>query len=166
VLLGRPADLVDYLLAFVVASFLWGGASAAIASAKVRRRLPVLQARALARRAVAVGHDLPLAEAVRRARDERAGSIVVLDRTGRPGGVVNEAAVEATPEERRPWLPVEAVARTIEPGLVLSADLTGEGLVRAMQSTPATEYLLVEADGSVYGVLTSGDVDRAFAAGR
>jgi len=30
--------------------------------------------------------------------------------------------------------------------------------------TPATEYLLVEDDGSVYGVLATADVDRAFRA--
>jgi len=166
VLLNRPPDLVDYLLAFVIASFLWGGASAAIVSARVRQRLPALQARELARRAVAVPHDLPLAEAVRRAQQDQAGSIVVLDEGGRPGKIVNEAAVQATPEERRPWLSVDAVARTIEPGLVLTADLGGEPLIRAMQKTPATEYLLVESDGDVYGVLVSDDVDRAFAAGR
>jgi hypothetical protein len=111
-----------------------------------------------------VPHDLPLAEAVRRAQDQQAGSIVVLDQHGRPSGVVNESAVLATPEVRRPWLSVEAVSRTIEPGLLLSADLGGEPLIRAMQRTPATEYLLLETDGSVYGVLVSDDVDRAFAA--
>ncbi|GAB2741232.1 M50 family metallopeptidase [Nocardioides pakistanensis] len=166
VLFNRPPDLIDYLLAFVIATFLWGGASAAIMSAKVRRKLPALQARTLARRAVAVPHDLPVSEAVRRAQEQQAGSIVVLDRDGRPGGIVNEAALLATPEERRPWLGVEAISRTLEPGLLLSADLGGEPLVRAMQRTPATEYLLVEPDGSVYGVLVSDDVDRAFAATR
>ena len=163
-LLDRPPDLVDYLLAFVIATFLWGGASAAIVSARLRRKLPALQARSLARRALAVPHDLPLAEAVRRAQQGQAGSIVVLDQHGRPSGIVNEAAVLATPEDRRPWLSVEAVSRTIEPGLLLSADLGGEPLVRAMQRTPATEYLLLESDGSVYGVLVADDVDRAFAA--
>ena len=34
--------------------------------------------------------------------------------------------------------------------------------VRAISRSPATEYLLVEDDGSVYGVLTTADVDRAF----
>lgn len=166
VLYGRPPDLIDYLLAFVIATFLWGGASAAILSAKVRRKLPALQARTLARRSVAVPHDLPVAEAVRRAQEQQAGSIVVLDRDGQPSGIVNEAALLATPEERRPWLGVEALSRTLEPGLVLAADLGGEPLVRAMQRTPATEYLLVERDGAVYGVLVSDDVDRAFAATR
>lgn len=164
VVAGRPPDLFDYLLAFVIASFLWSGSTAAIVSAKVRRKLPALQARALARRAVAVPHDLPLAEAVRRAQDEHAGSIVVLDRDGRPTGIVNESALLATPEDRRPWLSASAVARTIEPGLMLPADTGGEPMIRAMQRTPATEYLLVESDGSVFGVLVSQDVDRAFAA--
>lgn len=120
---GRPTTLSDYVFAFVIAAFLWGGASSAIVSAKVRRRLPVLRARVLARRALVVPHDLPLAEAVRRAQDEQAGSIVVLDATGRTSGIVNEAAVLATPEDRRPWLPVSAVSRTLQPGLTLPADL-------------------------------------------
>lgn len=164
VLLGRPPDLFDYLIAFVLATFLWGGATTAIVSARVRRRLPGLKARALARRAVAVPHDLPLAEAVRRAQAAQAGSIVVLDRHSRPTGIVNEAALLATPEDRRPWLSTESVARTLEEGLMLPADIEGERLVRAMQRTPATEYLLVEPDGTVYGVLASDDVDRAFSA--
>ncbi|HEX6514885.1 MAG TPA: M50 family metallopeptidase [Nocardioidaceae bacterium] len=161
---GQQVTLSDFLLAFVIAAFLWSGASAAIMSAKVRRRLPALQARSLARRTLAVPHDLPLAEAVRRAQEARAGSIVVLDAQGRPSGIVNEAAVLATPDDRRPWLATSAVARTVEEGLVLAADISGEQMVRAMQRTPASEYLLVEPDGTVYGVLATEDVDKAFAA--
>jgi CBS domain-containing protein len=161
---GRPVVIIDYVFAVVIAAFLWGGASSAIVSAKVRRRLPALRARVLARRATSVPDDLPLAEAVRRAQQDQAGSIVVLDAAGHASGIVNEAAVQATPEERRPWLPVSAVARTLEPGLVLSAELSGEPLIRAMQRMPATEYLLLEDDGRVLGVLVTEDVDRAFTA--
>ncbi len=161
---GTPSTITDYVFAVIIASFLWSGASAAMMSARVRRKLPALKARTLARRTLSVPHDLPLAEAVRRAQEEAAGSIVVLDPSGRPSGVVSEAAVLATPEDRRPWLPVSSVSRTLEPGLTLPADLTGEALVLAMQHTPASEYLLVETDGSVFGVLSAEDVDRAFAA--
>ncbi len=70
----------------------------------------------------------------------------------------------ATPQERRPWLPVASVSRSLDGGLSLPADIAGEDLIRAMQAAPASEYVLVEADGSVYGVLTSDDVDRAFRA--
>ncbi|MGA9745885.1 MAG: site-2 protease family protein [Nocardioides sp.] len=163
-IMGRPALVTDYVLAFVIALFLWTGATQSIVSAKVRRRLPVLRARALARRSLSVPRELPLAEAVRQAQEAHAGSIVVLDVDGEITGIVNEAAVLATPEERRPWLAVSTVARTLDDGLRLPADLSGEPLIRAMQRTPASEYLLVEPDGSVFGVLVAEDVDRAFAA--
>jgi Zn-dependent protease/CBS domain-containing protein len=163
-LTGAGTTLTDYVFAVIIASFLWSGASAAMVSARVRRRLPVLKARTLARRTLTVPHDLPLAEAIRRAREEGAGSIVVLDPGGHPSGIVNEAAVVATPDERRPWLAVSTVSRTLEPGLRLPADLSGEPLVMAMQRTPASEYLLVEPDGRLFGVLATEDVDKAFTA--
>jgi len=163
-LIGRPALVSDYVLGLVIAFFLWSGATQSIVSAKVRSRLPVLRARALARRTLSVPHDLPLAEAVRRAQEAQAGSIVALGVDGAVSGIVNEAAVLATPDERRPWVAVSTVARTLQPGLRLPADLSGEPLIRAMQRTPASEYLLVEPDGSLFGVLVTEDVDRAFAA--
>ena len=54
------------------------------------------------------------------------------------------------------------MARELADGLRLPADISGEALVQAITRTPATEYLLVEPDGSIYGVLTTADVDRAF----
>jgi len=155
-------DVFDFLLSFVIGLFLWNGATAALQAAKIRRRLPHLVARNLARRTLAVPEDLPLAEALRRAREAEAGAIVTVTSSGTPVGVVNEAALLATPEERRPWLAVSTVARSVEHGLSLPVSISGEDLVRAITRAPATEYLLVEEDGSVYGVLTTGDVDRAF----
>ncbi len=159
---GRSPDLFDYLMAFVIASFLWSGATASLVNARVRRRLPALRARPLARRVVAVPGDLPVAEAVRRAGEQGAGAIVVHGADHRLSAVVNETALLATPEERRAWVPVSSVARTVEEGLVLAADIAGEDLVRAMSSTPAEEYVLVEPDGTILGVLATTDVDRAF----
>lgn len=160
--LGVTPDLLDFALALIVAMFLWSGSTAAITGAKVRRRLPALVARNLARRTLAVPVDLPLAEAVRRAQDAEAGGIVTVTTAGEPVGVVNEAALLATPVERRPWVPVSAVARSLDPGLQLPVGIGGEELVMAINRTPAAEYLLVEEDGSVYGVLATADVDRAF----
>jgi Zn-dependent protease/CBS domain-containing protein len=157
-----PPGITDYLLAVVIASFLWTGANASLVSARVRRRLPSLKARPLARRVIAVPDDLPVSEAVRRAQDAGAGAIVVHVGDERLSGIVNETALLATPEERRAWVPVSAVARSIEDGLVLPADIVGEDLVRAMSATPAEEYVLVEGDGSILGVLTTADVDKAF----
>jgi len=160
--IGTKPDIFDFVLAAMIALFLWTAASAALASAQTRGRLPALVARRLARRALAVPDDLPLAEAVRRAREADAGSLITVTGSGRPVGLVSEAALVATPEERRPWVAVSTVARTIEPGMSLPAGIEGEPLVRAMTEVPAHEYLLVEDDGSIYGVLSAADVDRAF----
>ena len=153
------------MLAVVIASFLWSGATASMVSARVRRRLPSLKARPLARRVVAVPDDLPVSEAVRRAQEAGAGAIVVHVGDDRLSGIVSETALLATPEDRRAWVPVSAVARSIEDGLVLPADIVGEDLVRAMSATPAEEYVLVEGDGTILGVLATTDVDRAFEEG-
>ncbi len=161
-LLGTTPDVFDVLLAGMVALFLWTAASSALQSARARSSLPALVARQLARRALAVPDDLPLAEAVRRAREAEAGSLITVTGAGRPIGLVSEAALVATPEERRPWVAVSTVARTIEPGMSLPATIEGEQLVRAMADMPAHEYLLVEDDGSIYGVLSALDVERAF----
>ncbi|MBZ5739880.1 site-2 protease family protein [Nocardioides mangrovi] len=161
-LFGQEPDVLDFVLAFVVAAFLWSGASASLAGARIRGRMAHLVARDLARRTLAVPDDLPLAEAVRRAQDASAGSIVTVTGSGVPVGIVSEAAVAATPEDRRPWLAVSTVARTLDDGLRLPVAIGGEDLVRALSATPAAEYLLLEPDGSIYGVLVTADVDRAF----
>lgn len=160
--LDTPATIVDYVLVLFVAAFLWMGATAAMTHARLRSRLPHLAARPLARRTITVPDDLPLGEAVRRAQEAQAGSIVTVTSAGRPTGIVNEAAVQATPESRRPWVAVSTVSRTLEDGLSLPASLSGEELILAISRRPADEYLLLEDDGSVLGVLATADVDRAF----
>ena len=161
---GDRPGIVVFVTTFVVALFLWSGATAAMASARLRRRLPSLVARNLARRTLTVPEDLPLAEAVRRAQEAHAGSIVTVTGGGRPVGIVSEAALLATPEERRPWVAVSTVARTADDGLTLPVSIGGEELIIAISRRPAAEYLLVEDDGGIYGVLSTADVDRAFRA--
>ncbi len=163
-LVGWTATPADYLIAFVVAMFLWTGATAAMSSARLRRKLPSLVGRQLARRTLAVPADLPLAEAVRRAQEAQAGGLVTVTTDGRPSGLVSEAALLATPEERRPWVPVSSVSRTLGEGLSLPADIAGEDLIVAISRRPADEYLLLEDDGTIYGVLATADVDQAFRA--
>jgi Zn-dependent protease len=161
---GHRPTIIDYVFAVLIGSFLWAGATQALTVTRLRQRLPALQARRLARPAIGVPADLPLSEAIRRAREASAGSVVVVSSDGRPAGIVNEAAVVSTPDDRRPWLPTGNVARRLEDGLILSADLAGEPLLLAMNRTPATEYVVLEPDGSVFGVLVTKDVDDAFRA--
>jgi Zn-dependent protease len=154
----------DFIFAGVIAMFLWSGASAALANARLRARLPHLVARELARRTLTVPGDLPLAEAVRRAQEVHAGGIVTVNLGGDPVGVVNEQALLSVPVERRAWVPTSSVARTLEAGLSLPVAIGGEDLIRAISARPAGEYLLLDTDGSIFGVLATADVDAAFRA--
>lgn len=162
VMTGQDIDVPLMIWSVILASFIWMGATQSLRVARVRARLPHLRARALARRALPVTAEVPLSEALRRARDAGAGAMVVVDHDSHPVAIVNDAAVNATPEQRRPWVNVGALARTLEPSLVLGADLEGEALLDAMRGTPSGEYLLVERGGEIYGVLVTADVNRVF----
>jgi Zn-dependent protease/CBS domain-containing protein len=158
---GRDPNLTDVVWGALLASFIWMGASQSLAAAQVQRRIPALSARALTRRAIPVPFDTPLSEALRRLAESGARGLVVVSADGTPVGIVNEAAVRATPENRRPWVPVGDLSRRIHPDHVVAASLGGEDLVRALTRLPASEYLVVEANGDIYGVLASADVERA-----
>jgi Zn-dependent protease len=157
------AGTVNLLWLGVIAAFIWIGAGQSIRVTRVRERLPALQARRLARPALSVPASLPLAEAVRRADAAGARALIIEDNEGKPIAIVNETAVMATPEQRRPWVEAGALARTLEPSMVLSADLTGMALIDAVRQAPASEYLLVEPSGETLGVLATADLDQAFA---
>ena len=156
-------DIVSTLWVVVIAAFMWTGATQSIKATRFRERLPALQARRLARKAISVSASTPLAEAIRQADDAGARAIVVVDHDSKPIAIVNEAAVTATPPQRRPWVETGSMARSIDPSLVLSADLQGMALLDAIRRAPATEYLLVDSTGQVFGVLATRDLDQVFA---
>jgi Zn-dependent protease len=163
---GRFQSVISssyWLWLVFIAAFMWLQSGQAMRAAKVRERLPGLQARTLARRAIPIPANLPLAEAIRRADEAQARALVVVDHQAQPIAIVNEDAVIATPPQRRPWVEVGSLARTLDPGMVLSADLSGMDLIEAVRRVPATEYLLIEPSGQVYGVLVASDLDHAFA---
>ena len=68
---------------------------------------------------------MPVAEAVRRVAEAGARAAVVVDVEDRPVAIVSEAAVSATPPERRPWVTAGEVSRRLDPALVLAWDLHG-----------------------------------------
>jgi CBS domain-containing protein len=158
---GWGDSLFGSLYLVILAVFMWANASLAIAQAKVIGVLPGIDIRSLTRRAMPVTAELPLAEAVRRARENGARALVVVDGNGKPNGIVSEAAVSATPEQRQPWVMVSDLSRPLADGLVLRTDMSGEALVEAVQTTPATEYLVVDKVGAVCGVLARIDLVSA-----
>ena len=147
-----------WLAGVIVAAYIAASSAAALQGAGVRERAPALSAGQLARRALLATSDLPLAEALRRATAEGATAIVSTERDGRPAGIMNGRAVDAMPVQRRPWVPLASVTRPLARGLVLEAGLSGESVLDALRATPASEYLVVDHDGGVVGVLSTVDV--------
>ncbi|MFF8714500.1 site-2 protease family protein [Streptomyces sp. NPDC015184] len=165
-----PAELsgmdtvTDALLAAILAAIIWTGAGNSLRMARLREHLPELRARTLTRRAVPVEADTPLSEALRRANEAGARALVVVDGHGEPKGLVRETAIVSVPEHRRPWVAVGSLAQDLTEGMRVSAELSGEALLDRLKATPATEYLVVEETGEIYGVLSTADVERAFVA--
>ena len=157
----RGLSLFSLIFLIMVALTLWQGASASIAQGRLGARLPRVDLRQLARPIFSVATGTPLAEADRRAAEAGpAGAVLgVADAEGHVIALVHEQAAAAVPLERRPWVPVESVARTVDPRRRLAVDLSGEDVVRAVQADPAPSYLVVAGE-DVVGVLRTADLAR------
>ncbi|MEU0281133.1 site-2 protease family protein [Streptomyces sp. NPDC088147] len=156
--------VTDALLAAILAAIIWTGAGNSLRMARLREHLPELQARALTRRAVPVESSTPLSEALRRANEAGARALVVVDGQGDPTALVRESAIVGVPQHRRPWVAVSGLAQDLTEGMKVPADLAGEALLERLRASPATEYLVLEETGEIYGVLSTADVERAFVA--
>nr|WP_199828456.1 site-2 protease family protein [Streptomyces sp. WM6372] len=160
--IGGMNTVMDALLAAILAAIIWTGAGNSLRMARLREHLPELHARTLTRRAVPVENATPLSEALRRANAHGARAIVVVDGHGDPLSIVRESAIASVPEHRRPWVAVSTLAQELTDGMRLSAELSGEELLDHLRATPATEYLVLEPGGEIYGVLSTLDVEKAF----
>jgi len=67
----------------------------------------------------------------------------------------------AAPRRRQPWSSVSELARPVGDGVALRGDLKGDALLAAVQEHPASEYLVVEPSGALFGVLSRADVIAA-----
>ncbi|MFB7370881.1 site-2 protease family protein [Streptomyces sp. NPDC056222] len=154
--------VTDALLAAILAAIIWTGAGNSLRMARLREHLPELRARTLTRRAIPVEPTTPLSEALRRANEAGARALVVVDGQGSPTGLVRESAIAGVPQHRRPWVAVSTLAQDLTDGMKVPAELTGQPLLDHLRTSPATEYLVVEETGEIYGVLSTNDVERAF----
>jgi Zn-dependent protease len=143
----------------LVALTLWQGATQAIRLARISARFPLIDLVRLARPLFAVPTGTPLAEAQRQvAQDGPAGAaLAVADSSGRLVALVQPAAADAVPVERRPWVAVDTVARGLEGIRAIPAGLRGEEVIRAVQADPGSEYLVTTGQ-DVVGVLHLADL--------
>jgi Zn-dependent protease len=151
--------LFGLLFILLVMVTLWQGAGQSIRLARMTRRFPLVDLRALVRPVLSVPSGTSLAEAQRRAaEDDRPGlALAVADASGRILALVDPAGAARVPMERRPWVAVDTVARGVDALPALPAALSGEQVVRAVQAHPGAQYL-VTAGEDVLGVLHVADL--------
>jgi hypothetical protein len=148
-------------MGFAIAAFLWLGASQTLRAARVSAKAAALHTGQLIRPAVYLPSTTPVSEAVRQVAAARAGGIVIVDGSGYSRALVQEAQISRMDPLQRPWLTVSDVARPLESGLILDEWLTGDALLDAVRAHPASEYLVVGADGTSRGLLATSDLARA-----
>src|SRR5262249_25663825 len=146
------------LFGLLLRAFIWIRATQSRRVAELEQRLPHFSVRRLLRPGLLVHADLPVSEAIRRAGEARVGGMVVVDSGDRPQAIVDEVRIAAVPLAQRPWVRVTDVARPLERGMGLGVELAGDDLVAALRTAPASEYLVVNPDGSFAGVLSSKDL--------
>ncbi|MBQ1047193.1 site-2 protease family protein [Micromonospora sp. C51] len=157
-------SLLALPLTALVALTLWHGAGQSIRMSRIGRRLPLVDLATLARPVHPVPTGTPLAEAQRRAAQthpttepQHPVALLVTDSTGRPVALVDPAAAAAVPEARRPWLAVDAVARTLADLPAMPVDTDGERVLETVQTHPGAQYV-VTAGEDVVGVLHIADL--------
>jgi CBS-domain-containing membrane protein len=89
----------------------------------------------------------------------QAAGMVIVDREGRPRAIVHEASVAAVPLDRRPWVPVDSVARSIATSPRVPIDAAGETLLTILANAKAPELLVVDGEDRIVGVLATRDVE-------
>jgi CBS domain containing-hemolysin-like protein len=146
------------LFSIILAMYLWVGATQSLRSAEMLDRLPRVSLRELLRPGLFVPADISVAEALRRANENRVRGLVVVDSAERPQAIVDEGLIGTVPADRRPWTPITDVARSLEPGLTLDLGLSGDDLLSAVRAHPASEYLVVDERGSPAGILSVVDL--------
>lgn len=168
-LLGPAAEdsvgmdtVLDALLAAILAAIIWTGAGNSLRMARLREHLPELQARALTRRAVPVETDTPSPKPCAAPTKQAPAPSSSSTSTANPSPSSARPPSSAYPNTAAPGSPSAASPRTSPTACASPRNSPHEDLLDALRAAPATEYLVVEQSGEIYGVLSAADVERAF----
>jgi hypothetical protein len=154
---GARPDIAFTLVTALVGSFLWMGASASIQQGRLRRRLHLVDAAALAEPAVGLPSTAMVAEILDRAPAGRP-AVVLCDRDGRPVAVVDAGAAATVPAALVASTPVSAVSYALGAGAYVPEWSKGQELVQYLAQLEGQEYAVVDRDGAVTGLLRQSAV--------
>jgi Zn-dependent protease len=153
---GRP-DLSLLLITALVGSFLWMGATASIQQARLRGRLHLVGAAALAEPAVGLPHSATVADVLTLA-PAGTPAVVLYREDGRPVALVDPRAAAAVPPPAAATTPVTAVSYPLGAGAYVPQGSKGQELLQYLAQLEGQEYAVVDQDGAVTGLLRQSTV--------
>ena len=157
---GQRPDITFTLITALVGSFLWMGASASIQQARLRGRLYLVDAAALAEPAVGLPDTATVADFLDRAPAGKP-TVVLCDRDGRPVGIVDAGAAATVPAALAAATALTAVSYPLGAGAYVPEWSKGQELVQYLAQLEGQEYAVVDRDGVVTGLLRQSAVLKA-----
>lgn len=161
---GARPNISYTLITVLVCGFLWVGATASIRQARLRGRLHLVDAAGLAEPAVGLPESATVADVLRLPRNSATGAspAVVLYRADRrPAALVDTAAVAAVPDHAAGTTPVTAVSYALGDGAYVPEWSKGQELVQYLAQLEGQDYVVVDSNGTVTGLLRQSTVLNA-----
>ncbi|WP_461162907.1 site-2 protease family protein [Arthrobacter sp. R4-81] len=149
---GERPDITLMIVTVLVAGFLWVGASAAIQQGRLRSRLHLVAAAALAEPAVGLSEASTVADVLRLSP---AGfpAVVLCGSDRRPKQLVDPKSVAAVPTGAEASTPASAVSYNLEDGAYVLESDKGQDLLQYLSKLNGSEYAVIDDHGIVTGVL-------------
>jgi len=160
VLRGESPDTSNLLITVLVGGFLWMGASASIQQGRLRSRLHLVSAAALAEPAVGLPESATVADVLALTADGR-NAVVLCAPDGRPSSLVDPAALAAVPAPVAATTPASAVAYALGAGAYVPEWSKGQELIQYLAQLAGHDYAVVDHNGRVTGILRQSTVVTA-----
>ncbi|ASN39457.1 site-2 protease family protein [Arthrobacter sp. 7749] len=157
---NQPLDFQVLIVAILVGGFMWAGATQGINHAKLRLRLPLVSVRALMTPATALRQEATLAQVSERI-GSRGGRVILIDESGNPVGVIDEAVLAGVHPELLVSSPALSAARALGSGAVVSANADGRALIGYLATLPGSEYAVIDESHRVIGLLAQSRIVAA-----
>ncbi|MFJ5696847.1 site-2 protease family protein [Arthrobacter sp. NPDC093139] len=157
---GGSPDTSMLLITVLVCGFLWMGASASIQQGRLRSRLHLVNAAALAEPAVGVPDSATVADVLQLTAG--GGTAVVLcGPDGRPGSVVDPGTLATVPASAAAATPASAVAHALGAGAYVPEWSKGQELLQYLSQLEGHDYAVIDHNGRVTGLLRQSAVVTA-----
>ena len=156
-LIGQQPDITLMTITVLVGGFLWVGASAAIRQGRLRGRLHLVAAAALAEPAVGLSEASTVADVLRLSPAGRP-AVVLYGSDRRPKQLVDHKYVAEVPRGAEAATPASAVSYNLDDGAYVLESDKGQELLQYLSKLTGSEYAVVDDQGTVTGLLHKGAV--------